>query len=246
MPRPQDHYRERLLHELAALKPERVLEVGCGSGAFLRGASALGLGIALEGIDPDESCVAKLRDEGFAVRVGQAQKLDLADASVDVVVFSFTAHHIADWHAALLEALRVSRRAVLILDPWYDMGLASQSVAAAFDRWCKAIDRSTGMVHNDCMDAKALLAPIEQQLSDFSIRVDYMLVLQELGLQHLAGAAEAQLRQASEPGRWQLALDLILHDAQAHGFSDDGAILLAINRNEHPPMLGVEVRGGLT
>lgn len=228
--RPQAHYRQRLLREIASLKPERVLEVGCGGGAFLRSAAALG--VAVEGIDSDEPCVARLRDEGFSVRAGQAQSLDYADASVDVVVFSYTAHHIADWQRSLLEAVRVCRRAVLILDPWYDIGIASQAVALEFDRWCKAIDRSTGMVHNDCMDAKALLSPVRERLPGFTVQVDYMLVLQELGARYLAEAAEQQLRQASDPGRWQLALDVISRQAQAHGFSDDGAILVVVSKRD--------------
>ncbi len=230
MQRPHDHYRDRLLGALAALKPERVLEVGCGGGAFLRGAA--GLGMTVQGIDPDEACVAKLRAEGFSAQVGQAQDLDFADGSFDAVVFSFTAHHLADWQRSLAEALRVSRRSVLILDPWYDLGIASQRVASEFDRWCKAIDRATGMVHNDCMNAKVLLAPIEPRLSDFSVAFDCMLVLHELGARHLAETAEQQLRNVADPGRWRPELDAISQRARAHGFSDDGAVLLVLSKRD--------------
>ena len=159
--RPQETYRQALLQRLSALTPERVLEVGCGGGGFLR--SARGTGPTLFGIDPDEDAVQALGEEGFEVSRGQAQQLAFPDQAMDVVVFSYSAHHIEDWQRALEEALRVARRAVLILDPWYDKRLPCQRVARTFDVWCKQIDRECGMVHNDCLDAADLVGATDRQ-----------------------------------------------------------------------------------
>jgi hypothetical protein len=57
-----------------------------------------------------------------------------------------------------------------------------------------------------------------------------MLALSELGVPALEEAATAQLAAAQEPERWRLALAGILNAAQATGYSDDGAILLAITK----------------
>jgi SAM-dependent methyltransferase len=225
--RPQALYRRKLLEELVALKPRRVLEVGCGGGGFLR--SAAGLDAELHGIDPDESSLPALRSEGFSVELGRAERLDHPDKHFDAVVFCFTAHHIEDWHRAMLEAMRVGR-AVLILDPWYETGICSQAVAATFDRWCKAIDRATGMVHNDCMSAERLLAPVRDQLGVLEIDINYLLVLHELGLERMLELASAQLRKAEEETQWGPGLDAIIAEGQLHGFSDDGAILLSVSR----------------
>ncbi|MGL4576742.1 MAG: class I SAM-dependent methyltransferase, partial [Burkholderiaceae bacterium] len=153
---PQAQYRERLLSEVISFRPQSILEVGCGSGAFLR--SAATLGVSLQGLDPDAALVRKIQSEGFTAQVGVAEDLPFKEASVDVVVFSYTAHHIYDWPKALAEALRVCRLGVVVLDPWYDDKFSSQLNTRAFDEWSKSIDRANGMVHNDCLDAQALLS----------------------------------------------------------------------------------------
>lgn len=227
-PRPQQHYRQRLLAELARLRPARALEVGCGGGAFLRAAAQAGIGI--EGLDPDPAAVAALGAEGLVATPGVAEFLPWPDGAFDVVVFCYTAHHLADWSRALAEALRVADRAVLVLDPWYDAGLPSQLVALDFDRWAKAIDRSAGLVHNDCMDAAALLEPLQGAPHQLSAAVEYLLHLHELGPEQLRALGEAHLRGMSAPQRWQPALDELVRRAEREGFSDDGAVLLSLAR----------------
>ena len=228
VPRPQVQYRERLLAELASIRPQRTLEVGCGGGGFLRAASRSGY--CVEGIDPDPSSISGLLEEGLSVSVGHAEALPHPDGSFDAIVFSYTAHHLADWHQCLGEALRVSRHAVLVLDPWYELGIPSQAVAEEFDRWLKAIDRANGMVHNDCMNAAALLAPVASRLQSYAVHVEYMLELHELGATCLRQDAEAHLRQALQPALWQPTLELIARKAEMLGFSDDGAVLLSLRR----------------
>jgi len=225
---PQARYRARLLAEVLSHQPRSVLEVGCGSGTFLRSAAISGL--KLHGIDPDATSVRKLQEEGFDVQIGVAQALPFEAASFDLVVFSYTAHHIANWAAALSEALRVCCVGVVVLDPWYDERIPSQATALAFDRWCKRIDRAGGMVHNDCLDAAALLDADTLARRDLRVKYEYMLWLSELGVSALEAAAEAQLAEAREPALWRPALAGILHTAHASGYSDDGAILLAITR----------------
>ena len=225
--RPQFIYRKRLLDELVALNAGRVLEVGCGGGGFLR--SAARIGVELHGIDPDESSVTALRSEGFSVRVGRAERLEHPDQYFDAVVFCFTAHHIQDWQQAMLEAMRVAK-VVLILDPWYEVGIRSQAVAAGFDRWCKAIDRTTGMVHNDCMDARMLLEPVSSQFGTLKLSIDYLLVLHELGIERMLELAVEQLRKVQDKEPWKSSLDALIADGQLHGFSDDGAVLVSVSR----------------
>jgi SAM-dependent methyltransferase len=196
---------------------------------FLRSAAASG--IKVRGVDPDVAAVSKLQDDGLDAQVAAAEALPFPDAGFDLVVFSYTAHHIADWAAALSEALRVCRIGVVVLDPWYDDRIPSQATARAFDRWCKCIDRANGIVHNDCLDAAALIGERALTRRDLHVQYEYILSLKELGVPALEAAAAAQLAQAREPERWRAALADILHAARANGFSDDGAVLLtAIKR----------------
>jgi SAM-dependent methyltransferase len=226
--RPQAHYREKLLQQLRATRARAVLEVGCGGGGFLRGARALGLQI--RGLDPEEHAVSALREEGYAAELGHAEMLPFDDDSFDAVVVCYSAHHIADWNAALLEATRVART-VLILDPWYDLGIASQAVASEFDRWCKLIDRETGMFHADCMDARALLAPIASQLRAWDVRLEYLLEFFELGVERMREIGEQQLSRISDPAPHRAAFVALLERARTHGFTDDGSVLLTLERH---------------
>lgn len=221
-------YREQLLREVVSFEPSSLLEVGCGSGTFLRSVNSLG--IALCGIDPDAESVRKLESEGFSVQMGVAEALPYPDAAYDLVVFSYTAHHIGNWPGALAEALRVARLGVVVLDPWFDASIPSQSVALAFDRWCKAIDRSNGLVHTDCLDAGTLLGTLVHTSGGHLIRYEYLLTLYELGVPYLQQAASEQLAKALRPEPWQVELEDILRSAHAHGCSDNGAILLVVSK----------------
>jgi len=230
--RPQDAYRARLVGEVEALRPSRLLEVGCGGGGFLRSVAHLDMGLV--GVDPDEASLGSLGEEGFDVRQGRAECLDFPDAAFDVAVFCFTAHHIEDWARALREALRVGGGNVVVLDPWYDLGVPSQCVAARFDRWCKVIDRAGGMVHQDPLDAGALLAPIADRLGEFDVRVEHLLSLQEFSVAELEECARERLAVTRVDPAWRTDLDSILEAARRDGFSDDGAILLSVRESSRP------------
>lgn len=229
---PHALYREKLQRRLIALEPGRLLEVGCGRGGFLRSAAAAG--IEALGIDLDEASLRELRDEGFDVQKGSAEQLEFAEDSFDATVFCFSAHHMADWRRAMEEALRVSRRAVIILDPWYETGIPSQAVAERFDRWCKKIDRAGGMVHNDCLDVTQLLAPISSRLPDFDIGLEYLLELRSLDPDRLDAMAQEHLAKTRGEPEWLEELDAIKAEARQFGISDDGAILLSVRKRNAP------------
>jgi ubiquinone/menaquinone biosynthesis C-methylase UbiE len=106
----------RQLVEAAKLAPgERALDLACGRGACLRpAAKAVGPAGAVLGVDLCEPMIAataaELRAEGIAnaeVRVGDAEHLDLADASFDVVLCGFGVFFFPDPLAALAECHRV-------------------------------------------------------------------------------------------------------------------------------------------
>lgn len=223
---PQKRYRERLLRSLDSTNCRTVLEVGCGGGGFLRSVTTRGL--ALQGIDPDVEAVHALQTEGFAAQVGVAEALPFQDASFDLVVFCYTAHHIVDWSAALSQGLRVCHLGVAVLDPWYDDSLASQRTARAFDRWSKRIDRENGIVHNDCMDATALMSGAVSAAPHVTIDYQYMLSLLDLGVAGLESAGLGKLKETRDGEPWRRELSSLINQARETGFSDDGAVLMTL------------------
>lgn len=121
-----------MLERLVAPAGKDVVDVGCGGGALVRELAAAGARpIGIE-ISEGQLAAARTRDESEAERgpgdgprarylVGRAEALPLADASVDLVVFMRSLHHVAPEHleAGLREARRVLRPdgAVYVAEP---------------------------------------------------------------------------------------------------------------------------------
>jgi SAM-dependent methyltransferase len=99
-----------ILERLVAPEGKDVVDIGCGGGALvrdlvLRGACVIGVEISAEQLAP---AIARDGGSGAQYLIGVAQELPLDDASVDVVVFMRTLHHVPGAH--LTEALREARR----------------------------------------------------------------------------------------------------------------------------------------
>ena len=147
-------YQQAFRAEIAALKPASLCDVGCGAGTLL--AHAQSLGIAATGIEPDAARAAQAN--GLDIRAGTAEALPFPDGAFDLVTFENSLHHATGIGRALAEAMRVARRAVVIVDPWFDLSIPSQKVGDRFERWLKALDRMTGMVHWDPIAAGEIAA----------------------------------------------------------------------------------------
>jgi SAM-dependent methyltransferase len=86
----------REIRHLPAKKGGRLLDVGCGSGAFLAHIQALGW--RAEGIDPDPTAVAQAREAGLAVTQRTVSDLhqEANRGSFDAVTLSHVIEHLHD------------------------------------------------------------------------------------------------------------------------------------------------------
>jgi SAM-dependent methyltransferase len=106
---PRRKHRE-VIEELLELDGARVADIGCGDGALARLLTRLGARVT--GIEPSEAQLARARaaepagDEVYLQ--GVAEALPLPDASLDVVMFFNSLHHVPVEHQAqaLAEAAR--------------------------------------------------------------------------------------------------------------------------------------------
>jgi SAM-dependent methyltransferase len=112
-----------VLERLIAPAGRDVLDVGCGEGQLVRALAGLGARpVGLE-ISAQRLACALADDDGTGARylVGRAEALPLPDASLDVVVFMRSLHHVgvAEQFAALSEARRVVRAGgvVYVVEP---------------------------------------------------------------------------------------------------------------------------------
>jgi ubiquinone/menaquinone biosynthesis C-methylase UbiE len=105
---------DRTAELAASVAPEgaRVLDVGCGTGLFLRSlAGRLPAAADLIGIDPAEQmlAVARVASPGFDLRRASAEQLPFPDRSFDLVASTLSFDHWSDQRAGLAESHRVLR-----------------------------------------------------------------------------------------------------------------------------------------
>jgi SAM-dependent methyltransferase len=81
----------------------RLLDIGCGAGAFLKIASSLGY--AVIGLDPDAEALRRVAE--FNVRQGSLPHTGFPDAHFEHITLSHVFEHLHDPHAALAEIARL-------------------------------------------------------------------------------------------------------------------------------------------
>jgi len=112
-----------MLERLVPPSGRDVVDVGCGGGALVRALTERGARVT--GIEISESQLAPALEQdsasGARYLIGRAERLPLDDASVDIVVFMRSLHHVpvADLDGALAQARRVIRPggAVYVAEP---------------------------------------------------------------------------------------------------------------------------------
>ena len=95
-------------------RESRILEVGCSGGLLMEQLRRAGFG-QVQGIDISDDAIELCREKGLSAQVMDAQKLDFADASFDLVTASDVLEHLADDAGALREWRRVLRPGGILL-----------------------------------------------------------------------------------------------------------------------------------
>ncbi len=105
-------------------RPDNVLEIGCGTGHFSRWLDDQGL--AAVGLELSAAMLAQAQAlDGIPLVRGDARRLPFADGAFDLTAFITTLEFLEQPVEALVEALRVTRRGVLlgVLNRWSVLGL---------------------------------------------------------------------------------------------------------------------------
>ena len=221
--RPQRRYRLAFRQLVLGERPRSVLDVGCGSGSLLRW--LVKGGVAAEGVEADAAHVEHLRESGYTAHHAKGEDLPFADDAFDVVASEFCAHHFADLATHLAEAQRVAKRAVWLLDPWYDLSLDSQRRMLRWDSWFKRIDRRQGKVHNEVLSIADFMAAMPDVAHE-RLEFQHWLHLAPVDLEWFDEESAEHAALATPDELAQLAA--IRAEAVENGMTDDGAIVVRI------------------
>ncbi|HET9228002.1 MAG TPA: methyltransferase domain-containing protein [Thermoanaerobaculia bacterium] len=116
------------LARLALRSGERLLDVGCGTGALLQALSQRHPGARLTGVDPVPEMLAVARSRlppDIDLRAGWAERLPFADGQFDVTVSCNAFHYFLEPAAALREMKRIlAPGGRLVITDWCDDFLA--------------------------------------------------------------------------------------------------------------------------
>ena len=100
-----------LVHEEAKEPPKCILDVGCGTGRFLRLASIHWPQAQLLGVDPAEQMVTEATrlNPQATFKVGFSESIPFPDESADIIVSSLSFHHWENQQQGIHEIARVLR-----------------------------------------------------------------------------------------------------------------------------------------
>lgn len=107
------NYRRKLYDRVGLRDCQRVLDVGCGTGAITGELAELAAGKVI-GVDIDDSKLERAREAfghvgGLEFRHGDAQDLPFPDDTFDLVTFTIVLVYVPDKERALREMARVTR-----------------------------------------------------------------------------------------------------------------------------------------
>lgn len=101
--------------------PRAVLDIGTGSGLFAEQFAARGMGVTGLDANPAMLPVARQYVPSATFQEGVAEHLPFPDGSFDLIFMGLLLHETDDPQAALLEARRVTRQRLAVLE-WADEG----------------------------------------------------------------------------------------------------------------------------
>jgi SAM-dependent methyltransferase len=100
-------------------RPRTVFEFGCNAGKNIRAITEIDSGVFVAGIDVNRDAIEFGRANGLRLQTGDEHALKIIpDRSFDVTFTVSVIDHIANPEPVIAELARISRKVLLLLEPW--------------------------------------------------------------------------------------------------------------------------------
>ena len=113
---------DRILERVASIRPDRLLDVGCGCGGFTVRLSPHCREITA--IDSSQALIDRCKEENARANITyvcmDGRDIRHTNSSFDLVAERMALHHIRVWYVALCVFIRVSSKHLLIEEPIVD------------------------------------------------------------------------------------------------------------------------------
>jgi SAM-dependent methyltransferase len=150
---------DRILEGVASIRPDRVLDVGCGCGGFTVRLSPHCREITA--IDWFQALIDRCKRENSRPNIDylcmDGRNIRYPDNSFDLVVGRTVLHHIQEWEEALAEMIRVSSKHLLVEEPIDDLRTEDKKNTMRARQLLLALQNEVGYSHHDYLPADALI-----------------------------------------------------------------------------------------
>ncbi|MGV8120549.1 MAG: class I SAM-dependent methyltransferase [Candidatus Xenobiia bacterium LiM19] len=213
---------------LARLKPQRVLDVGCGCGSYTKGLVSLCMEIIAVDCHPGliRRCAGSISLPTLRFACMDGMALGFADRSFDAVVERDSLHHSEHWEGIVDEMLRVSSRLVLFEEPLDDMRTEEKKNTLRARELLLDLQREARYSHYPHIPLPTLTDHLRRRGFSFDITIrksDALLDFDDFfdSFSHFAGRSERK-------EYWYKRRDALREDLGAGKLCDDDRALIIV------------------
>lgn len=154
-----------IIERVSLLKPEHVLDVGCGCGSFTAELSPHCDKIIA--IDSSSALIDRCKSENQKPNITytcmDARSMIFPDDGFDLVFERASLHHILKWDGVLDEMMRLSSKYVLIEEPIDDPRSDAKRNAIRAQRFYLEVQKDAGFTHYPHLPLNSLLGYFRQK-----------------------------------------------------------------------------------
>jgi ubiquinone/menaquinone biosynthesis C-methylase UbiE len=213
--------KDLILIKLAEIKPESILDIGCGTGEFTDELGRYADGVT--GIDIDEGRINEAKKRNAVPNV-HYRCIDILhtpfpEGIYDVCISRFALHHVHEWKSAIDEAMRLSRKHILIEEPFFDLRSEEKKRTYEVTKVFLDLHHEVGFSHNLYLERGTLLDYLKQK----PLRVEIQVVKSDelMTFDEYFGVYMRFVEQSKRKSHWEERINRLRDKHQGKVFCDD-------------------------